>query len=116
MVARKGQPNLVNDPVYRPDWKERVTQQVITKKSERWNLRSSEDFIILLRKAAASRGMNNAAYARRAIAAFIAADLQMPFEDVCNTCPTPGQQERARRGFVWPRDDGQGYGEWEVKH
>lgn len=115
MVARKGQPNLVNDPVYRPDWKERVAKLAATQKSERWNLRSSEEFITLLRKAALHRGMNSAAYARRAMAAFIAKDLEIPFEDVCNTCPTPGPQKRSGVGFVWPRDDGTGYGNWEVK-
>lgn len=115
MVQRKGQPNTGRDPGYKEDWKERVAGRVATKRSERWNLRSSEDFIILLRKAAAIRGMNVAAYARRAIAAFIAVDLEMPFEDVCNTCPTPGPQKRSGVGFVWPRDDGQGYGNWEVK-
>lgn len=115
MVARKGQPNTGRDSGYKPDWKERVTERVATKRSERWNLRSSEDFIILLRKAAATRGMNVAAYARRAIAAFVAVDLDMPFEEVCNTCPTPGPQKRAGVGFVWPRDDGEGYGNWEVK-
>lgn len=114
MVARRGQPNLVNDPVYRPDWKDRIAERNYSKKAERWNLRSSEEFIALLRKAALRRGMNNAAYARRAMAAFIAQDLQMPFEEVCNTCPTPGPQKRSGRGFVWPRDDGKGYGNWEV--
>lgn len=115
MVARKGQPNIGNDPAYKPDWKDRVKGRVAVSRSERWNLRSSEEFIVLLRKAAATRDMNVAAYARRAMSAFIAKDLQMPFEDVCNTCPTPGPQKRAGVGFVWPRDNGEGYGNWEVK-
>ena len=115
MVARKGQPNIGNDPAYRPDWKDRVKGRVSVDKAGRWNLRSSEEFIVLLRRAAATRDMNVAAYARRAMAAFIAKDLQMPFEDVCNTCPTPGPQKRAGVGFVWQRDNGEGYGDWEVK-
>lgn len=115
MAQPKGQPNSGRDAGYKPDWKDRVSERVATKRSGRWNLRSSDDFIVLLRKAAATRDMNVAAYARRAISAFIAVDLQMPFEDVCDTCPTPGPQKRAGVGFVWPRDDGKGYGNWKVQ-
>lgn len=115
MAARKGQPNLAKDPVYRPDWKERVASRTHNESTNRWSLRSTQAFTELLRKAARRRGLSGAAYARRAIAAFIAEDLQVPFEDVCQTFPSPKPEKFTGFGVIWPRDDGQGYGNWEVK-
>lgn len=115
MVARKGQPNIGNDPAYRSDWRERISQRTLPRESNIWNMRVSREFTDLLRKAARRRGMNNAAYARRAIAAFIAEDLQIPFEDVCQGFPSPKAEGSTGVGVIWPRDDGQGYGNWEVK-
>ena len=115
MVARKGQPNMAKDPVYRADWKDRVSSRTHAEESNRWSLRSTQAFTSLMRKAARRRGMSGAAYSRRAIAAFIAQDLQMPFEDVCNTFPAPKPEGSTGVGVIWPRDDGQGYGNWEVK-
>ena len=115
MVARKGQPNLANNPVYQPDWKERVAQRDHRESTNRWSLRSTQAFTDLVRKAARRRGMNNSAYVRRAVAAFIANDLQIPFEDICQMFPAPGPERYTGYGVNWPRDDGEGYGEWEVK-
>lgn len=115
MAARKGQPNLHHDPLYKPDWKERVLEREHRPSTNRWSLRSTHEFTALVRRAARRRGMTNAAYVRRAVAAFIASDLQMPFEDVCETFPAPKVEGSTGIGVIWPRDDGQGYGNWEVK-
>lgn len=115
MVARKGQPNLVNDPGYRPDWRERVRERGPDERLKMMTFRSSGAFVAILSKAARRRGMSNSAYARRAIAAFIASDLEMPFEDVCATFPGVVHRSLSKDGVVWPRDDGKGYGNWDVK-
>lgn len=115
-----------------PGWeaktKERVRQseadRMKTNKAKRdvqlrleWDL----EMQMLLRIAAERRGLPNTAYARRAIAAFIASDLDLPFEEVCGffSAPfKPGQMfkaddentRRETRGKT--KDDGQGYGSW----
>lgn len=115
MVARKGQPNanVKIDPGYKPDWKERARAHGPEQATKRFMFRTTWDFVALLRKAARRRDMSDSAYARRAVSAFIAADLQMPFEDVCETSP-PVPFARGR-WTTYPRDDGKGYGNWEVK-
>jgi hypothetical protein len=72
----------------------------------------------LLKRAAEARGMTSAAYARRAVSAFIAHDLGLTLQQVVETTPavlTPAQQAKAARDRHFPKDDGQGYGKWEVK-
>lgn len=119
MVARKGQPNIVNDPGYKPDWRNRAKKTSSNKSLQvRLAFRTTGEFVTLLAKAANRRGMTSAGYARRAVAAFIAQDLQMPFEDVCAHFPHAGNFQfppdgGGKRPRTW--DDGQGYGNWEVK-
>jgi hypothetical protein len=72
----------------------------------------------LLRRAAEARGMSAAAYARRAVSAFIAHDLGLTLEEVVRTTPavlTPQQKAEAARNRQSPKDNGQGYGQWTVK-
>lgn len=115
MVARRGQPNQTNDPVYRPDWRERVLQHDRPpERMTRLGVRTTGEFLILLSRAARRRGMSNSAYVRRAVSAFMAQDLQMPFEDVCAASPGVKHVKYTNQGVVWPRDDGSGYGKWEV--
>lgn len=115
MVHPKGQPNLVNDPVYRPDWKERtLSHERPPERMTRLGVRVTGEFLILLNRAARRRGISNSAYVRRAVSAFIAQELQMPFEDVCATSPGVEHVKFTNKGVVWPRDDGRGYGKWEV--
>lgn len=115
MVARKGQPNLVNDPGYRPDWRERVKRRGPDERMKMFSFRATGDFIVVMSRAARRRGMSNSAYVRRAVSAFIASDLEMPFEDVCALHPAVERAELTKNGLVWPQDDGKGYGNWDVK-
>jgi hypothetical protein len=78
----------------------------------------------LLRQAANARGMSATGYVRRATSAFIAADLDLPFEAVVALTPKPTPPEGAMKGMPadqhplrnpgkW-RDDGLGHGVWQV--
>lgn len=116
MVARKGQPNIGNDPGYKPDWKDTVQTRVSSRNGgKRFMFRTTWEFVGLLSRAARLRGMTNSAYARRAVSAFIANDLQIPFEDVCKTSPGVEHVALTNEGVVWPPDDGVGYGNWKVQ-
>lgn len=114
MPARLGQPNETNDPAYQAEWRERVRIRKASNKI-RFAIRVTHEFIFLTSRAANRRGMTNSAYARRAIAAFVASDLDMAFEDVCALFPAPKESDRSQNGVRWPRDNGEGYGQWEVK-
>lgn len=114
-MGRKGQPSA-NDPGYRPEWKDRVRKRLPGPADGRLAFRINPEFVVLLAKAARLRGMTSAAYSRRAVAAFIANDLQVPFEDICTYTPRVNGRQVTQDGRrFWPRDDGQGYGNWEVK-
>lgn len=115
MTARRGQPNLNNDPAYDPDWRERIMQSAPDESKKRVMFRTTDEFNMLLSRAARRRGMTNSFYMRRAISAFIAEDLQIPFEDICQLSPGADATLYTGRGRIWPRDDGNGYGKWEVK-
>ena len=120
MVARSGQPNLTNDPGKKQGWKHRTLRNLEEKKERVvYNFRASESFMPLLAKAAATRKMTRTAYMRRAIGAFIANDLHMPYSEVCATYPAVENNLRAEvfiNGKSYTRrDDGEGYGSWEVK-
>lgn len=81
-------------------------------------------FRVLLRKAANARGISASGYARRAVAAFVAADLGMDLGQVCAHLPKPSPVEGNMRGLPreqHPRfnpgawiDDGAGFGRWQV--
>jgi hypothetical protein len=81
------------------------------------------EFRRLLRAAADQRGMSAVGYVRRATAAFIASDLEIPFEAVAALTPKPAapegikslplEQRPAYNPGKW-RDDGVGHGSWVV--
>ena len=69
----------------------------------------------LLDEAAQRRGMGITAYARRAIAAFIARDLGIPFMEVVRHTPKPQPPGTKSATGVRTIDDGQGYGAWLIQ-
>lgn len=85
---------------------------------------SDVEFRRLLRAAADRRGISASGYVRRAVSAFVAADLGLPWEQVCAHVPKPSPPEGTMRAL--PReqhplynpgrwvDDGAGYGSWSV--
>jgi hypothetical protein len=109
-----------------PGWQQRVVDGV--REAERSRSRAKigirrgridsqvdERYAVLLRYAAEKRDMNVAAYVRRAVAAFIAVDLDISFEDVVRYGPQPTGYAMPHKPGVATEDDGEGYGSWEVK-
>lgn len=119
----------------RPDWQETITAAV--RASEGSRRRPAMTFNVdiglrlMLGAAAESRGMGASAYARRALCAFIAHDLGLPFDSVTKFCPAVDdpdnlQAKQAKGGAIragklhkggkisHTRDDGTGYGSWVV--
>jgi hypothetical protein len=80
-------------------------------------------FLALLRAAADSRGMSSAGYARRAVAAFVAKDLGLPFEEITANFSAPHMRGEVlkrdpgefRKAAGATEDDGKGYGDWRVR-
>lgn len=115
----------------KPGWQERLVQMVQDADTGSARSRNSlrrgklyaqcdPEMLVLTTEAARLRGMTTAAYIRRAVAAFIAHDLEMPFEEVTKYAPMPlpfGKKSadlspgKTRR----TTDDGTGFGSWEVK-
>lgn len=60
-----------------------------------------------LSQAAEARGMGRAAYVRRAVAAFVAADLGVSFKDLLRDV-APVDKPNLANSY----DDGEGYGPW----
>lgn len=122
----------------RPGWEDRLLTLVDDnerQKAERrgagmrnWNARltvvSDIKLRPLLRAAANARGISVTGYVRRATAAFIAADLGVPFAEVCSFMPRPSPATGNMRGLPPEQrpvnnpgrwiDDGRGFGPWEV--
>jgi hypothetical protein len=95
--------------------------------SKHWPARtvliSDIEFRGLLHQAASARGMSRAGYVRRAVAAFVAADLGLELVEVAAHMPrpTPDGGPMALPAAEHPRnnpgkwaDDGVGFGSWEV--
>lgn len=117
-----------------PGWEARTNERVRQSEADRMRKNKAKrdvqarlewdlEMQILLRLAAEKRGMPTTAYARRAIAAFVASDLDLPFEEVCGLFAAPfkpGEMLRAdvpnsrRETRGKTRDDGKGYGSWAV--
>jgi len=112
-------------------WEERTLTRVKQSEAERLHRRGRKrdvqlrtewdiEMQALLRLAAEKRGITPTGYARRAIAAFVAADLDLPFEEVCGffAYPMPpgkvltDEGVRLKKGRT--KDDGQGFGSWSV--
>ena len=117
MPARKGQPNLTNDPGRRPGWEKRVVERIKKDRYARAYFQAGPAFFSALRRAAKLRGMNANAYMRRAVAAFAAKDLGERFEDILDGSPGVNFRKQDPKTGLWVSntDDGKGYGTWEVK-
>jgi hypothetical protein len=125
-MARKGEQLSGWADPEREGWRERVRDKV-NSKAERSQMRGrsplqqfpvSYAWKALLKRAAEARGMSSAAYARRAVSAFIAHDLGLTLSEVVSTTPavlTRQEAAESARNRISPKDDGQGYGKWEVK-
>lgn len=121
----------------RPGWEDRLLALVNDDQREKADRRGAGmknwparltlvcdiEFRQLLRQAANERGMSAVGYVRRATAAFIAADLQLPFEAVASLTPKPAPPDGVRNLPVdqlplhnpgKQRDDGVGHGSWRV--
>lgn len=120
----------------RPDWQQKITDGVEASESKRRRPAMAFNVDIGLRlmlgAAAEQRGMSASAYARRAICAFIAGDLGLPFASVTKFCPSVEDPENLSAktakaaltksgGKIYgggkiptTRDDGLGYGSWVV--
>jgi hypothetical protein len=113
-----------------PGWEERVkaraakkSEEIIRRKKKRAGMLYIDvdpEFVLLVTHAARERGMPRAAYIRRAVAAFIAHDLDVPVEEVLEFCPAvaphgqPLTKDSGLRDGGRSRDDGTGYGSWKV--
>lgn len=75
-----------------------------------------DEFKVLLDAAAEMRDMSLTGYARRAVAAFIAHDLGIPFEDVAKHAAQPNNYGSTnRRGPIkTTHDNGRGHGDWRI--
>lgn len=105
----------------RPGWQDRLTEKVNEqsrgRNSSPFEIRMSFEMRRLLRLAAEARGIPSGAYARRAIAAFVAADLDLDYAAVCKLLPAIEpvvDGKRVARGERQGPDDGAGYGTWRV--
>jgi hypothetical protein len=109
-----------------PGWQKRAVQLVKErqKKTHRWTERKDGvlatfdiEMKALLTEAARRRNISMAGYARRAIAAFIAHDLGIAYEDVTKYCALP-TEFRATAGAgrsTKLNDDGEGHGLWQIR-
>lgn len=108
------------------DWRTTILSRVEDKARERRRYNGSirdarlafnvgHGFVRALNEAAALRGISRVGYLRRAVAAFLAADLGVPFEEITGACPVPAPFTRER---AWQTgrgdDDGAGFGTWRV--
>lgn len=116
MPARKGQPNLTNDPGKREGWQNRAVEG-INKRYANFYLRAGTLWFSAVRRAARTRNMSASAYIRRAVAAFAAHDLGERMEDIVSDSPMVQwrMKDADNNRFATGHDDGQGYGPWDVK-
>jgi len=108
-----------------PGWQDRVLERVRARQRKQMDSRRKAGLTIrfdmpfrhLLDEAAHRRGMNLSGYCRRAIAAFVARDLGLPFSYVTQNFAKPlpyGQIVPLERGTKTV-DDGEGWGDWVVR-
>lgn len=108
------------------DWRETILAKVDAKarvhRNQHGRIRDAKltlnvglMFAKSLGQAAQARGISRVGYLRRAVAAFIAADLEIPFTQVVSDCPLPSPYT-PERSWSTARgdDDGRGYGTWVV--
>jgi hypothetical protein len=107
-----------------PNWRQnalarvRARQKKTHRNKERTNgmyLFYDEGMRALLDEAARRRGISRVGYGRRAVAAFIAHDLNLPIEEVLQYTAKPAPYEGTPGGIVKKiNDDGEGYGPWPI--
>lgn len=108
-----------------PGWQHRLVDDVFAAAGAKRNVTCLQvamgfELRALLRAAADARGMGTSAYVRRAMCAFVAADLDLQLADVCAMAPPVRTDRRhGRRGkpagtHGRRRDDGSGYGHWHA--
>lgn len=125
-------PHLVHDS--EPGWQKRAVEGVEGTQSDDnvWmrniSVRASWKFWSLAKIAARQRGICMQGYIRRAVAAFMVRDLGMSWEEITSLCPVTfpfnqnspeakrvlGKTRDAKREGVRLRDDGEGYGDWNI--
>lgn len=110
---------MPKDLGYDPNWKRKAILHAPKEDKKKIVFHAFGEFDSYFSRAANRRGMSKSAYARRALAAFIAEDLQMPFEDLCKMFPAVVYDQNISKYsdglVVSQRDDGQGYGQWKIK-
>ena len=118
MVARRGQPSLGHDPGKRTGWEYRAVSGIDKPDYARGYYQAGATFFTLMRRAAKHRGISGGAYLRRAVAAFIARDLDLTLAEVLKDSPSASwEKHRDEKTGTWRRefDDGTGFGTWEAK-
>lgn len=107
-----------------PGWRERAIaavrarQRSSKRSTERNNglyLFFDDEMRVLLEEAAFRRGISLTGYARRAMAAFIAYDLDLPLPEVLQHHAKPAPYGHGGGGrLVRTQDDGAGMGPWDI--
>lgn len=109
---------MAKDSGFDPNWKRKALLHAPKEDKKKIVFHVFGEFDSYLSRAANRRGMSKSAYARRALAAFIAHDLQMPFEDLCRMFPAVVYEQKVSKYVdglvVSQRDDGAGYGQWKI--
>lgn len=110
---------MARDPGYNPNWKRKTIVRAPKEDKRKLSFHVYGLFESYLGRAANRRGMSHSAYMRRAIGAFIAYDLQIPWEEMASTFPAvvydPTKTTYSDGLVVSQRDDGKGYGQWEIQ-
>jgi hypothetical protein len=110
---------MPKDSGFDPNWKRKAILHAPKEEKKKIVFHAFGLFDSYFSRAAKRRGMSKSAYARRALAAFIAKDLEMPFEDLCGMFPAVVYIQNTSKFVdgmvVSQRDDGQGYGQWQIK-
>lgn len=125
-LSRKPRAHLPGsaDPPSVEGWREKITDLVWADEQRKrvlvpMQIAMGMPLRLLIRECADRRGMSSVAYVRRAVAAFIAADLGVDLAGVCSMAP-PVRTDRShgRRGKFSGHgpgsDDGAGYGHWHA--
>lgn len=113
------------DPPSVPGWQDKITDLVFADAERKRTLTCLQvamgmPYRTLIRGAADLRGMSTSAYVRRAVAAFVAADLGLDYATVCSYAPPVAPDRGHGRAGKAPgthgpgHDDGLGYGHWHA--
>lgn len=109
-----------------PGWQDRVIENLASKekflgpaadpKYPRFYIHAGQTLTALMPLAAERRGLSKSTYIRRAIAAFVAHDLEQDFAEVLKDGPSLVRYAH-RSGYGAKRrvDDGKGHGPWEIE-